>query len=244
MIEAEVLVESNNWRKIIKNPKRLILSILKKFPNRYKFVNKKAYISVLLTDNHKIRLLNKKFRKKNKPTDILSFPSFTKNELSKNLKKKEIYLGDIIISYQYIFPKKKDLLLESTFIHGFLHLLGHDHKKLQDFKIMNKEFRNMVSQFAGTKTVLYNRALGIADKVGENLGGLPQPLAGAPKSREDMPQLDHESIGGKSGLAKIEKGLPAGEFNVVPPFTKESKMSKFRCFSSLKYVTVWQRREL
>jgi hypothetical protein len=39
-----------------------------------------------------------------------------------------------------------------------------------------------------------------------------------------MPQLDHESIGGKSGLAKIEKGLPAGEFNVVPPFeaTNES----------------------
>jgi hypothetical protein len=67
---------------------------------------------------------------------------------------------------------------------------------------------------------------GIADKVGENLGGLPQPLAGAPESREDMPQLDHESIGGKSGLAKIEKGLPAGEFNVVPPFTKEAKVEK------------------
>ena len=67
---------------------------------------------------------------------------------------------------------------------------------------------------------------GIADKVGENLGSLPQPLDGAPESREDMPQLDHESIGGDTGLAKIEKGLPAGEFNVVPPFTKESKIKK------------------
>lgn len=63
----------------------------------------------------------------------------------------------------------------------------------------------------------------IADKVGENLSSLPQPLDGAPKSREDMPQLDHESIGGKSGLQQIEKGLPTGEFNVVPPFAKESK---------------------
>ena len=62
----------------------------------------------------------------------------------------------------------------------------------------------------------------IADRVGENLSTLPKPLAGAPKSREDMPQLDHESIGGDSGLQKIEKGLPAGEFNVVPPFAKES----------------------
>ena len=61
----------------------------------------------------------------------------------------------------------------------------------------------------------------IAEKVGANLGSLPKPLGGAPKSREDMPQLDHESIGGDAGLEKIEKGLPAGEFNVVQPFTKE-----------------------
>jgi len=64
---------------------------------------------------------------------------------------------------------------------------------------------------------------GIAEKVGENLASLPSPLDGAPASREDMPQLDHESIGGSSGLAQIEKGLPAGEFNVVPPFQKEGR---------------------
>ena len=68
----------------------------------------------------------------------------------------------------------------------------------------------------------------IAEKIGDNLASLPQPLSGAPSSREDMPQLDHEDIGGKTGLQKIEKGLPAGEFNVVPPFEKkeESKTSK------------------
>jgi hypothetical protein len=63
----------------------------------------------------------------------------------------------------------------------------------------------------------------IAGKVADNLSDLPTPLEGAPKSREDMPQLDHKDIGGKSGLQKIEKGLPAGEFNVVPPFVKEAK---------------------
>jgi hypothetical protein len=57
----------------------------------------------------------------------------------------------------------------------------------------------------------------IADKVGTNLAALPSPLAGAPKSREDMPQLDHELIGGRTGLATIEKGLPTGKFNIVPP---------------------------
>ncbi|HIL96261.1 MAG TPA: hypothetical protein EYG51_10130 [Pseudomonadales bacterium] len=66
----------------------------------------------------------------------------------------------------------------------------------------------------------------IADTVGSNLAAMPQPLAGAPASREDMPQLDHPSIGGKSGLASIEAGLPAGEFNIIPPFTKESRLSQ------------------
>lgn len=76
----------------------------------------------------------------------------------------------------------------------------------------------------------------IAEKVGDNLSKLPTPLAGAPESREDMPQLDHELIGGKTGLAKIEKGLPAGEFNVVPPFTKEGKRK-----SPIVMIERWQK---
>ena len=89
MIDADVLVESKYWKKIIQNPNKLILNILKNLPNNYKFINKKVNISVLLTTNKKIKYLNKKFRKKNKPTDILSFPFFEKKELKKNLKKKK-----------------------------------------------------------------------------------------------------------------------------------------------------------
>lgn len=66
----------------------------------------------------------------------------------------------------------------------------------------------------------------IANKVATNLGSLKKTLPGAPSAREDMPQLDHPEIGGKSGLQKIEKGLPAGEYNVVPPFTKEGTASR------------------
>ena len=44
MIEAEVLVESKNWKKIIQNPKKKIRNILNKFPNNYKFTSKKVYI--------------------------------------------------------------------------------------------------------------------------------------------------------------------------------------------------------
>ena len=58
----------------------------------------------------------------------------------------------------------------------------------------------------------------IADTVAGNLAGMPAPKDGAPESREDMPQLDHPSIGKDAGLAKIAGALPAGELNVHPPF--------------------------
>ena len=59
--------------------------------------------------------------------------------------KKNYYLGDIIISYEFIDKSKKLSNLEfkkkvvKIFIHGFLHLLGYDHIKLKDFKKMIKE---------------------------------------------------------------------------------------------------------
>ena len=84
--------------------------------------------------------MNKQFRKKNKPTDILSFPIESKIKLKKNC-----YLGDIIISYNYMDkPKKQNTKIFKykvikTFIHGFLHLLGFDHIRLNDYKKMLKE---------------------------------------------------------------------------------------------------------
>ena len=148
MISVNVLTDNNLWKKKIAKPQIFFNNILKRFPKKYLFSNKKVNFTLILSKNSNIKKLNYKFRKKNKATDVLSFPSFTKNELNKNLKKKEIYLGDIIISYQYIFPNKKIFILEITFIHGFLHLLGFDHKKIKDFKIMNKEENKILNSIS------------------------------------------------------------------------------------------------
>lgn len=150
MIKAEVLIETKNWNEIIKNPKRQIHYVLKKFPDYYKFKHKKVFITVLLTNNKKIKLLNKKFRNKNKSTDILSFPFFDKINLNKNLKSNNIYLGDIAISYED-FSKKNINNIQNgfikIFIHGFLHLLNFDHKSKKEYEIMhsveNKIFQNI-----------------------------------------------------------------------------------------------------
>ena len=140
MINTEVLVESKNWKKIIQNPKKLVSNILNRFPKNYKFINKKAYISILLTNNKKIKLLNKKFRNRNKSTDILSFPFFDKKNINKISKDKKFYLGDIAISYEEFSKKNKKNYADGfikILIHGFLHLLNFDHKLDKDFKRMN-----------------------------------------------------------------------------------------------------------
>ena len=91
----------------------------------------------MLTNNKIIKKLNKKFRNKNKATDILSFPTERKLNI-----KKSPYIGDIVISYEFMNnPKVLNILefknkVSKIFIHGFLHLLGYDHIKLRDFKVM------------------------------------------------------------------------------------------------------------
>ena len=97
-------------------------------------------ITIKIVSNEEIKILNKEFRKKNKSTDILSFP------FKKNLKiSNQTYIGDIIISYNFIDKPKSQTIkifrgkLIKTCIHGFLHLLNFDHIKNKDYKKMLKE---------------------------------------------------------------------------------------------------------
>ena len=140
MIKVNVLSEENSWSKKIKKKKLFFNKICKYFPKKYKFNNKKLYLTLLLSNNKKIKILNKKFRNKNNHTDVLSFPF---NEKQK--RPKENYLGDIIISFNYMNKPKNlnnyefKIKTIKIFIHGFLHLLGHDHLKIRDYKKMFNE---------------------------------------------------------------------------------------------------------
>ena len=140
MISINVVSESNLWSKKIKRKDVFFNSLVQLFPKKYKFIKKKISLTILLSNNKNIKILNKKFRNKNKATDVLSFSAEKKINIKKNY-----YLGDIIISYEFIDKSKKLSNLEfkkkvvKIFIHGFLHLLGYDHIKLKDFKKMIKE---------------------------------------------------------------------------------------------------------
>ena len=137
MINVEIVLGDFRWKNKIKNPNLYIRKKILEF-NKVKFLkNKSNNYTIFLTNNKKMKELNKKFRKKNKPTDVLSFPF--ENKL-KN--KKNIYLGDIAISYEFVNKRSKnsDLFFEfdKLWIHGYLHLLGYNHKRNKDYYKMKK----------------------------------------------------------------------------------------------------------
>ena len=142
MIKINVITNNINWYRYIKNPNKFIEKKINDYNNKNLFLKKNIiFCTLLLSDNKEIKNLNKKFRKKNKSTDVLSFPFYNKKELLNKLKKdKEVYLGDIIVNLNKIKNKKNIIKFESEFnrlwVHGFVHLFGHDHKREKDFKKM------------------------------------------------------------------------------------------------------------
>ena len=142
MIKVNVEVNSKSWYQKIKNPKKYFSKKLKKISKIVKFFKgKNLTFTILLTNSLNMKKLNKKFRNRNKPTDVLSFPFFSSNRL-KSIEQKNFYIGDIATSYEIInYRSKKDNFLskfDKAWIHGLLHLVGYDHIRNQDYYKMNK----------------------------------------------------------------------------------------------------------
>mgnify|MGYP005991127547 FL=1 len=143
MININVFSEEKAWSQKLRKKELFFKKICRLFPKKYQFINKKVNFTLLLSNNRGIKKLNKEFRNKNKSTDVLSFPFNKKKRISK-----KTYIGDIIISYNFMNKPKSQNLKDfkekviKTFIHGFLHLLGFDHVKDKDYKkMLNEEER-------------------------------------------------------------------------------------------------------
>ena len=142
MIKINVILNNISWKKYLKNPNSFIdkkIELLNKKNTLYK--KNTLICSLLLSGAKEIKKLNKKFRKKNKSTDVLSFPSFEIKKL-KSMKEKEIYLGDIAASYEIIKSRVKNdnffQEFDKVWVHGLLHLAGYDHIKNQDYYKMSR----------------------------------------------------------------------------------------------------------
>ncbi len=117
----------------------------KPFYNLFKLIKKefeiKSDLILVFVDDKTIQLINKKYRKKDKPTDILSF-SYKEEDF---INADKFPLGEIIISVETALLNANhynisfNLELYKLFIHGLLHILGYDHEKNTDYLEMKKK---------------------------------------------------------------------------------------------------------
>ena len=147
MIKVNVILDKIIWKKKIKRPDYYLKKKFNKLLNKFKITSKVQEISIFLTNSEKMRQLNLRFRKKNKPTDVLSFPI--------NIVKKKIgYLGDIAISYEIVNKRSKksnfNYEFDKMWVHGYLHLLGYDHKKTREFEKMYKLEKKILNYIEST----------------------------------------------------------------------------------------------
>lgn len=97
-----------------------------------------AEVSVRIVDNQEMKALNHRYRHKNKPTNVLSFPT----ELPEGIELDHELLGDIVIASDVVKEeciqqhKSFDAHFAHMIVHGALHLLGFDHENDADAKIM------------------------------------------------------------------------------------------------------------
>ena len=142
MIKAEIVVDFPKWKTKIKNPNLYLKKKIKKLSSIKSLKKKNFQFTLLLTNKTIIKNLNKKFRKKNKETDVLSFP--IKSHLNKN------YKGDIAICYEIINLRSKktnfNIEFDKMWIHGLLHLLGYNHVKLKDYKQMLRKEQDILKR--------------------------------------------------------------------------------------------------
>ncbi|MGB8467565.1 MAG: rRNA maturation RNase YbeY [Candidatus Babeliales bacterium] len=105
-------------------------------------------IGVWFTTDRTIRYYNRTYRSKDKPTDILSFPFYPELKAGKRITatdEEEKNLGDLIISVAYVTRAAEklnvnfDSHLTMLLVHGICHLLGYDHEKDTDYRVMRRK---------------------------------------------------------------------------------------------------------
>ena len=139
----------------------IVEKVLKKCFEEEGLIDSKLIMTITFTTPEEIRKINKKYRKIDKATDVLSFPMFEKAELDEKIKNKDFLyedvLGDVIISidkvreqaeeYGHSFERELSYML----VHGFYHLMGYDHIEEKDKKIMRPKEEKVLNELKITR---------------------------------------------------------------------------------------------
>ena len=131
-----------DWEAIVKK-------VLDKCFEEEGLLDSKLIMTITFTTPEEIRKINKKYRKIDKATDVLSFPMFEKDELDEKIKSGDFpyedVLGDVIISIEKVREQAEEYghsferELSYMIVHGFYHLMGYDHMNEEEKKEMRKK---------------------------------------------------------------------------------------------------------
>lgn len=118
--------------------------------------NTKLCLTITLTNPENIREINNSYRNIDNETDVLSFPMFERDELNEKIVKNDFehedILGDIVVSidrvkeqaieYGHSFERELSYMI----VHGFYHVMGYDHIKEEDKKIMRPKEEKILNE--------------------------------------------------------------------------------------------------
>lgn len=132
-----------------------VLQRVLEFARKKEGVSDEAEMSVNFVNNREIQELNRNYRQKDEPTDVISFAmqETTDGEVNFNEPDMPILLGDIVISVERTKEQAEEYghSLEREFaflaIHGFLHLLGYNHLNEEDEKEMFAKQNDILNEF-------------------------------------------------------------------------------------------------
>lgn len=122
--------------------------------DEYPEAEKPVYVSILLTNNENIQVVNRDYRGKDSPTDVISF-AYHETEFEVG---PYDTLGDIVISLERVEEQASDyghnFQREFYYVltHGLLHLLGYDHIEDEDKKIMRKKEEEILEKHGYTRS--------------------------------------------------------------------------------------------
>jgi probable rRNA maturation factor len=138
----EVVIASARWRRLPRAGTVVRRAIAAAAPA----AARNAEVSVTLTSNRSMQALNRRWRGRDKPTNVLSFPAATGKPGTPRL------LGDIVIAYETTAAEARaqrkplDHHLAHLAVHGFLHLLGYDHESDDEADAMERRERGVLAK--------------------------------------------------------------------------------------------------
>ena len=138
-----------------------IKKVIEKCYKEENLLDSKLVITITLTNNENIKIINKEYRNIDRATDVLSFPMFEKEELDKIIRNKDFLhediLGDIIISVEKVREQAEEYghsferELSYMVVHGFYHLMGYDHMEEEEKVEMRKKEDKILNELKITR---------------------------------------------------------------------------------------------